>query len=176
MKIEVRQEKPLDYKVVSELIESAFQKEKLSDHKEHFLVDRLRKSTSFIPELSMVALSDGKIIGHILLTRIKVKNNQTEFESLALAPVSVMPEFQEMGIGKKLIEEAHEKAKELGYKSIILLGHENYYPKFGYLRADTFGIDLPFDVPKENCMAIELIEHGLLGVSGTVEYPKEFNE
>jgi predicted N-acetyltransferase YhbS len=58
----------------------------------------------------------------------------------------------------------------------VLLGHETYYPKFGYIQADKFGIELPFDVPKENCMTIELIENGLNGVKGIVEYPREFNE
>jgi predicted N-acetyltransferase YhbS len=81
-----------------------------------------------------------------------------------------------MGIGGKLIEQSHRIARDLGFKSVILLGHEKYYPKFGYLRADNFGIELPFQVPKENCMAIELTESGLKGVSGMVEYPKEFNE
>jgi predicted N-acetyltransferase YhbS len=75
-----------------------------------------------------------------------------------------------------LINKSHIIAKKLGHKSIILLGHEKYYPKFGYKQAHLFGIQLPFDVPKENCMAIELIENGLIGVNGIVKYPVEFNE
>ena len=176
MKVKIRQEKPEDFKVVHKLIEKAFEPLKFSDHKEQFLVERLRKSTAFIPELAMVAEIENKIVGHILVTKLKIKNNQDEFDSLALAPVSVLPEYQGKGIGGMLIQEAHKKARELGRQSIVLLGHEKYYPKFGYKQADSFGIELPFDVPKENCMAIELIENGLDGVSGTVEYPKEFNE
>lgn len=110
------------------------------------------------------------------MTRLKIINGDQVYNSLALAPVSVLPEFQGKGIGSALINYTHDKARNLGFTSIILLGHENYYPKFGYKLADSFGIELPFDVPKENCMAIELIENGLKGVSGTVEYPKEFNE
>lgn len=124
----------------------------------------------------MVAETENKIVGHILLTKLKIKNGQNELDSLALAPVSVLPEHQGKGIGGMLIKEAHKKAKELGFISVILLGHEKYYPKFGYKRADQFGIVLPFEVPKENCMAIELIENGLKDVNGMVEYPKEFNE
>ena len=86
------------------------------------------------------------------------------------------PDFQRNGIGGNLINEAHRKAKDLGYQSIILLGHETYYPRFGYQQADTFGIELPFDVPKKNCLAIELTPGGLKNVSGLVEYPEEFNE
>jgi len=176
MEIIIREEKSTDFKAVFSLIEKAFKTEKLSDHKEQFLVERLRKSKSFIPQLSVVAEIQNKIIGHILVTKLKIKNDQTEFDSLALAPVSVLPEYQGNGIGGMLIKEAHKTAKELGYKSIVLLGHEKYYPKFGYELTDKYGIELPFDVPKENCMVIELTENGLNGVTGMVEYPKEFSE
>jgi len=176
MEINIREENQADHDSVFKLIEHAFEKLALSDHREHFLVQRLRKSSAFVPELSMVAETGGKIVGHILLTKLKIKDGQNEFESLALAPVSVLPEYQGKGIGGMLIQEAHKKARDLGYKSIVLLGHEKYYPKFGYRQADNFGIELPFDVPKENCMVIELTENGLKGVSGTVGYPKEFSE
>ena len=177
MNIIIRKEEPKDFKTVFNLIEKAFESEQMSDHKEQFLVERLRKSNAFIPELSLVCeIENNTIVGHILLTRLKIKNERDGFDSLALAPVSVLPEYQRKGIGGMLIKEAHKKAKELGFKSIVLLGHEKYYPKFGYERADKFGIDLPFEVPKENCMAIELIENGLKDVSGVVEYPKEFYE
>ena len=175
IKVYIRQEENDDFKEVFSLIEKAFKTEQFSDHKEQFLVERLRKSEVFIPEISMVAEIDEKIVGHILVIKLKIKNKTNEFDSLALAPVSVLPEYQNKGIGGKLIMEAHKKAKELGHKSIVLLGHEKYYPRFGYEQADKYGIELPFEVPKENCMVIELIENGLNGVSGTVEYPKEFN-
>ena len=176
MKINIRQEQPTDYEAVFNLIEKAFANEQSSDHREHFLVERLRKSEDFVPELSLVAEVEGDVVGHILLTKILVKNEQQPSESLALAPVAVHPKFQRNGIGGALIRQAHERAKEMSFRSIILLGHEDYYPRFGYKRADEFGIKLPFDVPKENCLAIELTKDGLDGVAGTVEYPKEFNE
>jgi len=176
MKIIIRQEKPSDFKMVFDLIEKAFKAETLSDHNEQFLVERLRKSSFFIPELSMIAEFENKVVGHILLTKVKIKNDKEEFSSLALAPVSVLPEYQRKGIGGMLINQAHKTAKELGHKSIVVLGHENYYPKFGYKQTNRYGIELPFDVPKENCMIIALTENGLEGVHGTVEYPKEFNE
>ncbi|WP_196888414.1 GNAT family N-acetyltransferase [Aureivirga sp. CE67] len=172
----IRKEKQKDYKEVFELIEKAFENEEYSDHKEHFLVERLRNCDAFIPELSLVAEMDSQIVGHILLTKIKIKNATKKFDSLALAPVSVLPEFQGKGIGGKLIEKAHEIAKNLGHTSVILLGHADYYPRFGYKQADSFGIKLPFDVPKENVMVIELVKNGLQNVSGTVEYPKAFFE
>ena len=176
MEINIRKEEIKDYKTVFHLIEKAFASEQMSDHKEQYLVERLRQSDAFIPELSLVAEIENKIVGHILLTKLKIKNTQNEFDSLALAPVSVLPEYQGKGIGAMLIKHAHKTAKALGHKSIVLLGHEHYYPRFGYKQADTFGIELPFEVPKENCMAIELVDNGLKDVSGMVEYPKEFYE
>jgi len=176
MQIQIRQEQPADYPFVFNLIEAAFKTMKYSNHTEHFLVERLRKSEAFIPELSLVAVNDSQIVGHILLSIVKIKNEDSIFESLSLAPVSVLPEFQRKGIGGQLIKASHQLAKALGYKSVILLGHKDYYPRFGYLRADSFGIELPFDSPKENCMAIELVENGLKKVNGMVEYPKAFFE
>ncbi|MCE7041379.1 GNAT family N-acetyltransferase [Dyadobacter sp. CY312] len=109
-----------------------------------------------------------------MLTKIHITSAKQDFSSLALAPVAVLPEFQGKGIGGMLIQAAHKRAKDLGYQSIILLGHEEYYPRFGYRVADEFGISLPFDVPRENCMAIELQPNALKGVHGQVVYAKEF--
>lgn len=176
MNLTLRKEDFNDFVPVFNLIKKAFESGKMTDHKEQFLVERLRKSDAFVPELSIVAEIENKIVGHIMLTKLKIKNEQIAFDSLALAPVSVLPEYQGKGIGGILIKEAHKRAKELGHKSVVLLGHEKYYPRFGYKQSDNFGIELPFDVPKENCMVIELIENGLKGVNGIVEYPKEFNE
>ncbi|MEM9546137.1 MAG: N-acetyltransferase [Bacteroidota bacterium] len=175
MDLILRKEAPSDYDEVLKLIKKAFLNEEYSDHSEHLLVDRLRKSKSFVPELSIVAELNKKIVGHILLTKIQINSTTQSFPSLALAPVSVHPDHQGKGIGGKLILCSHEVARDLGYQSIVLLGHENYYPRFGYERADTYGIELPFDVPPQNCMVIELIENGLNGVQGLVKYAKEFN-
>ena len=176
MAIKLRQESSEDFEEVFSVIESAFKNEAYSDQKEQFLVEKLRTSKAFIPELSIVAENNGEIVGHILLTKIEIKDNHQSFESLALAPVSVKPGSQKKGIGGQLINEAHRIAKTLGYKSIVLLGHEAYYPKFGYELASKYGIKIPFDAPDENCMVLELVEDGLIGVSGMVDYAKEFYE
>lgn len=176
MDIQLRQEQPGDFQRVSEIIEAAFKNEPHSDHSEHVLVERLRISDAFIPELSIVAETLNQVVGHILVTRININNQDVSFESLALAPVSVDPEMQGRGIGGLLIKEVHSIAKSLGYGSIVLLGHTDYYPRFGYKRASKFGITLPFDVPDENVMVVELRDGALNGVSGIVEYAKEFFE
>ncbi len=176
MTITIRQELPSDYQAVFQVIEAAFKPVEFSDHQEHFLVERLRKSNAFIPSLSLVAKNNHQILGHIILTKIHIRHANHSFDSLALAPVSVLPSFQQKGIGKALILEAHKVAKSLGFKSIVVVGHEDYYPKFGYQLTSQFGIQLPFEAPEKNCMVIELIKNGLQGVSGMVEYDKAFFE
>ena len=97
-------------------------------------------------------------------------------ESLALAPMAVIPEFQKQGIGTKLIKKGIEQAKELGFDSIVVLGHKEYYPKFGFIRASNWSIKCPFEVPDEAFMAIELTERAFEDKAGTVKYPDEFME
>jgi len=176
MNYSIRKEKPSDYQAVFSVIEKAFRDTEHTNHKEQFLVESLRNSFAFVEELSLVAMSDHQIIGHILLTKIVIANEGARYDSLALAPVSVLPEYQGKGVGSKLINQAHQKAKSLGFKSIVLLGDPNYYSRFGYEPAHTFGISLPFDVPLEYCMAIELEDGALDDVNGEVIYPEEFSK
>lgn len=163
-------EKPQDREAVFDLIKTAFENEEYSDHTEHLLVERLRKSNAFIPELSLTAKINNQIVGYILFTKITINENIL----LALAPVAVLPEFQKRGIGSALIKEGDKIAREKGYKGSIVLGHEDYYPKFGYKPASEFGIFAPFEVPDKNFMALELIDNGLKNISGTVKYADEF--
>jgi predicted N-acetyltransferase YhbS len=174
MNLEIRQEQVADYEFTENVVKLAFANAEHSDKKEHELVSRIRKSSSFIPELSLVATNkdNGSILGHILLSRIKISNT----ESLALAPVSVLPEYQNKGVGGLLITAALNAAKELGYNSVVVLGHPEYYPKFGFKKASRWGIKAPFEVPDEAFMAIELRDRALSGISGVVEYPSVFFE
>jgi predicted N-acetyltransferase YhbS len=174
MKIRTAQLK--DYQQVFDLIQQAFEEELHSDHKEQFLVQRLRNSENFIPELAIVAENDDQVVGFILLTKIKIINPEKTANSLALAPVAVYPDFQNQGIGSELIKYAHKKAFALGFESIFLLGHANFYPRFGYKPTYTFNIQLPFNAPDENCMAVELKPAALHNVYGSVKYPNEFYE
>ena len=114
-------------------------------------------------------------VGHILLTKIEiVASDGRSWPSLAVAPLSVLPGFQRMGIGGMLIREAHKRAAKLGYSTAVLLGHKDYYPKFGYKKASLFGIKFPFDVPDDYCMVVELQKEGLKKIHGTVHYPDAF--
>lgn len=170
-KIIFRQEVPSDYQSVFDVNLSAF-----DQANEARLVEALRKNSSvFVPELSIVAELNEKVIGHILFTKIAIVDSMGKsHESLALAPMSVLSEFQKRGVGGLLIKRGFEVASQLNYSSVIVLGHEHYYPKFGFEPAEKWGIMPPFEVPANVFMAIELKEDGLKDISGTVIYPQEF--
>ena len=169
--ITIRPETQDDHREVFEINHIAF-----GQDNESKLVDALRKNqTAFVPELSIVATDNKKIVGHILFTKINIKDDNGNLnESLGLAPMAVRPELQKRGIGGQLIRKGLEVAKESGFKSVIVLGHEHYYPKFGFQPADKWNLKSPFDIPSNVFMAIELISGGLKNISGTVVYPKEF--
>ena len=167
--IEIRKETINDYDEVYDVIKSAFATARHSDGNEHDLVVSLRKSANFIPELSLVATINNKIVGYILFTKIKIGTH----EELALAPLGVLPQYQKQGIGSMLINYGHKIAKSLGYHYSVVLGDENYYSKFGYIPAIKYEIKAPFDVPNENFMAIKLNDCDNK-IEGVVEYAKEF--
>ncbi|EMR04958.1 putative acetyltransferase [Bhargavaea cecembensis DSE10] len=177
MEIFIRQSLPRDFESISEVVEQAFRHVEMSDHREHILVGRLRVSDAYVPELSIVAENEaGQIVGHILLSKIRIVEGENAIDSLALAPVSVLPKFQNQGIGSRLIQAALDKAEEIGFRSVIVLGHPEYYPRFSFRKASEWGIHPPFDVPDEVFMAVELKEGTLNRVRGVVEYPEPFNE
>jgi predicted N-acetyltransferase YhbS len=164
----IRREKEEDFKSIYEINEQAFKQKDESE-----LIERIRNNKNFIPELSLVAEENGKIVGHILFSKIKIIGEK-EYESLVLAPMAILPELLRKGIGGRLIKEGLNKARELGFDSVIVLGHKDYYPRFGFERASKWDIKCPFEVPNEAFMAIELNVGALANKSGIVEYPKEF--
>jgi predicted N-acetyltransferase YhbS len=175
MKIKIRQESASDFVAVDNLIKAAFKNAPHADGDEHNLVKRIRETEAYLPELSLVAENNGVVVGHIILSKIHIKGNEGQaFDSLALAPVSVHPEHQKQGLGKMLIRKSHELASKMGFNSIILLGHPDYYPQFGYKPASLWNIKAPFDVPDNAFMAIELKQDALCNVSGVVVYPDSF--
>lgn len=169
--IVVRSEKPEDYQNIYEINKVAF-----GGEVEARLVNNLRKTKWFIPELSLVAEKEGKIVGHILFSVIHRKTDSNRIPVLALAPMAVLPDYQKQGIGSLMIKEGLKKCKKLGYKIVVLVGHPDYYPRFGFVKASEKGLKLPFDAPDEAFMVNEIIPNSLTGIIGTIEYPPEFAE
>jgi predicted N-acetyltransferase YhbS len=169
----IRQETEKDYEFTENVVEEAFMDAEYASHDEHLLVKRLRKGKAFIPELSLVAEIDNKIVGHILFTKMAIIGSE-EFESLSLAPLSVLPGYQRQGIGNELMREGLIIAKNYGFESVIVVGHKDYYPRFGFERASKWGITSSFEVPDEVFMAIELKKDSLRGKSGVIKYAEEF--
>lgn len=175
--ITIRQEREDDFIKVRDVVRRAFAGVDESDHTEHLLVERLRLSAAYIPELSLVAETcGGKIVGHVMLSEVEVVSGAGKSVIPGVAPLSVLPEYQGRGIGGQLLREAHRIASELGFGAALLLGHEDYYPRFGYKKASDFGIKFPFDAPDGCCMAVELCAGALDGVHGMVRYPAAFYE
>ena len=172
MEVVIRKEKENDYSEVFELVETAFKFAEHTDHKEQFLVEKLRKSNAFIPALSIVAEIDQKIIGYILFTEAKVGGHTL----LALAPLAVHPSLHKKGVGSKLVKYGHEIGKQLGYRGSIVLGDHHYYSRFGYTCSVDYKITPPFEVPVENYMTLPFEKDSLDGITGVVEYAPEFFE
>ncbi len=138
------------------------------------LIESLRKLDGFIPELSLIAFDEDKAIGHILFFPIYIKAKNQKYPTLSLAPMAVLPDYQNKGVGGGLIRHGLVIAKDLGFDSVLVLGHPNYYPKFGFEKASQWNITCPWEVPDEAWMATELTEGALEGNAGMAVFPKEY--
>ena len=140
---------------------------------EALLVDRLRAEGAFV--LSLVAEVDGEMIGHLLFTDLVVKGDDGDFRGIGLGPVAIVPAFQNKGYGSQLIEAGLAQCRQQGHPFCIVLGHANYYPRFGFKPASTYQIASNFgSLPDDVFMAMPLQDAGLDGVSGIAHYHQAF--
>ena len=167
--ISIRKAEEADYPAVIALIERAFRNVCSSGL---LSLTKMRDSEFFIPELSLVAETDDhKIVGHTFLIKVFIGNEST---SLGIAQVAVAPEYQGLTVGSLLIDHAHQRAKELGYGSVISLGGKNFLSKFGYRIVADFGIHFPYGVVEDQCLAVELYPGALTNAHGLVNFPLEY--
>jgi putative acetyltransferase len=163
--IEIREERPSDAAAIRDLNQRAFEQDQ-----EAKIVDALRANGAVL--LSLVATLEGRVVGHILYSPISVGDEVT---GAALGPMSVLPEHQRQGIGRQLVEAGSRRLKDEGWPFVIVLGHADFYPRFGFRPASALGIRCEWDVPDDVFMVLVLDPAKMQGVSGPARYRHEFS-
>jgi putative acetyltransferase len=163
----IRPETTEDEAAIRHVNEEAFgQKEEAE------IIEKLRSRG--VLTISLVAVQDNDIVGHIAFSPVKVESEHSSFEAISLAPMAILPAYQRQGIGSQLVRAGLEECRRIGHELVVVLGHPNYYPRFGFVPASTYGIKSEYDVPDEAFMVLELRQGAYSGRSGIVKYQPEF--
>jgi putative acetyltransferase len=165
----IRPEKPEDVHAIRIVNERAFGGAAEAD-----LVDALRRNGK--PTISLVAEDAGRVVGHILFSTVTVGTGERELVGVGLAPVAVLPEFQNRGVGSSLVERGLERCRDAGHRFVVVVGHPDYYPRFGFVPASRFDIKSEYNVADDVFMAMELEDGALQDQAGIVRYQPEFNQ
>lgn len=165
--INIRLERPEDREAIYRLNVLAF-----GGREEAILIDTLRASGESI--ISMVALLDDCIVGHIFFSPVVIQSDVGSYPAMGLGPMAVLPEEQRKGIGTRLVERGLEECKAGGHDLVFVLGHATYYPRFGFVPAKRYGIRWEQDVPEEVFMVLALNDGALEGKAGIVRYHEAF--
>ncbi len=174
----IRPERREEFPAVYSLVREAFASARISDGDEQDFVERLRAGAGYIPELALVAEKDGELAGHIMLTGItlvldaaKDGEESGNMPVLMLAPLCVRLECRKRGLGAALVRKAFERARELGHGAVFLAGDPAYYGRFGFRKAEKFGIrHLPESIPGRYVLACELYPGALAGKKGVFDF------
>lgn len=141
--IKIRNEKDSDHKTVEEITRKAFYNLYIPGCMEHYLVHIMRQHEDFVPELDFVIEKDGQVIGNIMYTKARLVDEAgEEKEILTFGPISVLPEYQRMGFGRKLIEHSFEQAVLLGYDVVVIFGNPGNYVSRGFTSCKKFNVSL----------------------------------
>jgi putative acetyltransferase len=162
--IPIRPERPGDEDAIDRIHSAAFGKEA-----EARLTRTLRADGDLIAGLSLVAELDGELVGHVAISRARVDDRPV----LALGPIGVLPAVQRRGVGTALMRETVRRATAAGEGLVVLIGHPEYYPRFGFVPASGLGLVAGFEVRDEVFMALELRPGGA-GGGGRFAYPPAF--
>ena len=167
--LEIRLETPEDINAIGCVNEKAFGRKQ-----EKELVDKLRQHGRLT--LSLVAVKEDRIVGHIAFSPVTIESDTGSFSAITLAPLAVLPEYQKQGIGTQLVDAGLEYCRKLGYGVVVVVGHPQYYPRFGFIMAEQKGISCEFEVPPEAFMLLELQPGALAGRNGMVKFQPEFQD
>lgn len=164
----IRQERQVDVENIRAVNLAAFPTRTEAD-----LVDALRRQAT--PLISLVAEEDANIVGHILFSPVTL-TSEPRLSLMGLAPLAVVPSRQRQGVGSRLVREGLERCREVDAAGVVVLGHPEYYPRFGFLPASRLSLRSEYDVPDEVFMARELREGALKDLSGTIRYHPVFGD
>lgn len=165
----IRSEQAEDSAAIRQVVAAAF-----GQPDEANLVDKLRANGKAI--VSLVTEAEGQIVGHILFTEVTLESNPQAVKVIGLAPLAVLPTWQKRGVGSQLMRAGLAACRAAGYEAAIVLGHPEYYPRFGFVPASRFGIHSEYNVRDEVFMAMELTAGALTNCHGLARYQAEFNE
>ena len=165
----IRAERPKDIQEIRHINVEAFDTEAEAN-----LVEALRNSG--IPLISLVAEESDGLIGHILFSPVTLEDDNSSISIAGLAPMAVLPDWQNKGVGSKLVEEGLILCKYSGYAAVVVLGYPEYYPRFGFVPSVKYGIKTEYDVPADVFMIKELQDGALDGYSGIVRYHHAFKD
>jgi predicted N-acetyltransferase YhbS len=166
MTLIIRPERPDDYYQTELITRKAFWNLHNPGCSEHLLVRKLRSDPAYVPELSRVAELDGVTIGTIMYSHSKVVDGETTHPLLTFGPLCVEPSLQKTGIGTQLLQTTLQLARETGHKGIIIFGEPGYYPRFGFVPCESFGITTADGKNFDAFMALELTPGSLSNVCG----------
>jgi len=137
------------------------------------LVDRIRASGGIT--LSLVAVDDDEIVGHVLFSPVTIRSERGEFQALGMGPVAVRPDQQKQGIGSGMIRAGLDRLRQLGHEVVVVEGDPAYYSRFGFQDASRYGLSCEFNAPPGCFMVFQLRADALAGRTGTVYYLPEFS-
>jgi putative acetyltransferase len=166
--VNIRPETQADEAAIAVVVEQAF-----GQANEAQLIERIRLSDRYIPSLALVAERKGAVVGHILFSYVDLVGDETR-RILALAPVAVQPAFQKQGIGSDLVQAGLTVADSMGEALVVVLGHPEFYPRFGFKPSVHYAIASPFPVP-ETVFMIKPLQHFHTAYRGNVVYPPAFD-
>lgn len=167
MEVAIKTTEPQEFLETEDLTREVFWNLYMSGCEEHFLLNRIRKSDSYVKDLDLVALYHNKIIGHIISSKSWIiDTRESMFEILVVGPISVENQFQRQGVGTRLMNYSIAEAKRCGFKGMILFGSPDYYHRFGFKNAKKFNVTTKDSQNFEEFMALEFSKDCLQGIRG----------